>query len=530
MTQQHRTYPNLYKDSVALMTISSKLMKLGGIEAASVVMATDANRENLGNAGLADVDDAGPNDLLVAVRGTEEACQQALDQADQLLNDEPEGNESSGTVQEQPASSIQQALARDETLNLALISVPGEYAGAEALKALRLGLDVMLFSDNVPIEQEIEIKRYAQSRQLLVMGPDCGTALVNGVPLGFANVVNRGRIGVIGASGTGIQEITCRIHQLGEGVSQALGTGGRDLSTEVGGVSALQALERLATNEATEVVVLVSKPPAAEVAETLITRARELSKPVVVMFVGAEGSLEEDARLRTAPTLADAADIAVALARGETPEPAPSDLPANIQAMLREQASQLNEQQRYVRGIYSGGTFCYEAQLVCQAQGVSAYSNTPIRGNDALEDIWTSRENTIIDMGDDTFTQGRPHPMIDPTLRNERLLDEARDPSTAVLLFDVVLGYGAAADPSAELLEVLERIRREGEESGRQLPIVTHVCGTDEDPQQRSRVVDALRQAGALVAENNAQAARMAAFIATFVATQQSPSTHTGGK
>lgn len=258
--QRHHVYPNLYKDSVALMAISAALTNVAGIEAASVVMATDSNRENLRNAGLADDGAARPNDLLVAVRGDEAACEQALELADRLLAEQPSAAGSSGVLQEQPPTSVHTAVTRDPSVSLALVSVPGPYAAAEALKALALGLDVMLFSDNVPVEHEVEIKRYAAAHKRLVMGPDCGTALVNGIPLGFANAVRRGRIGVVGASGTGMQEITCRVHQHGEGVSQALGTGGHDLSADVGDISTLHALQLLDEDEATDVVVLVSKP------------------------------------------------------------------------------------------------------------------------------------------------------------------------------------------------------------------------------------------------------------------------------
>ncbi|MDP5181943.1 acyl-CoA synthetase FdrA [Blastococcus sp. BMG 814] len=511
----HRVYPNLYKDSVALMAISAALLKLAGVAAASVVMATDSNRENLRTAGLADDAVAGPNDLLVAVRGDAAACEEALDLADRLLAEQPTAADGGGSVQEQPPTSVQAAATRTPSANLALVSVPGPYAAAEALKALRLGLDVMLFSDNVPVEHEIEIKRYAAAHQRLVMGPDCGTALVNGIPLGFANVVRRGRIGVVGASGTGMQEITCRIHQHGQGVSQALGTGGHDLSADVGGISMLHALQALGEDEATDVVVLVSKPPASEVATAVLDRARSLSKPVVVVFVGADTPVPAGDGLHPATTLADASDVAVGLLGSAPAQPGDGALPEDLQARLRDAAGRLVAGQRYVRGVYSGGTFCYEAQLLCRVDGVRAHSNTPIAGNPVLEDIWSSREHTIIDMGDDAFTRGRPHPMIDPTLRNERLLAEAQDPATAVLLFDVVLGYGAATDPVSGLLEVLDRCRSTAEEAGRVLPVIAHVCGTDEDPQHRPTVVAALQEAGVLVADSNAHAARMAGFLAT---------------
>lgn len=523
----HRVYSNLYKDSVALMAISSQLQKMGGIDAASVVMATPANRENLEHAGLTDDAEAGPNDVLVAVRGEDTACEQALDQADRLLAEQPSADSGAGGEAEQPPSSIRAALRRDASSNLALISVPGRYAGAEALKALRSGLHVMIFSDNVPVETELEAKRYAAEHDLLVMGPDCGTALVNGVPLGFANVVRRGRIGVVGASGTGMQEITCRIHQLGEGVSQALGTGGHDLSEQVGGISTVQALLALDADESTQVIVLVSKPPARRVAEKVLGVVEKLSTAAVVVFVGADASTAHPTRITFAGTLAGAAERAVAVLRGAPVEPEPTILPEKVQERLAGLVARQKPGQRYLRGIFSGGTFCYEAQQLCRSAGITAHSNTPVAGNPELDDIWGSLEHTIIDMGDDEFTRGRPHPMIDPTLRNDRLLAEAGDPGTAVLLFDVVLGYGAAADPIPSLLDVLERCRAICAADGRFLIVVVHVCGTDDDPQRRSAVVAALQEADVIVAGSNAEAARMAAFVITHV---DSPQLVTSGK
>ena len=513
-TQQHHVYPNLYKDSVALMAISSALLAVPDVDAASVVMATEANRENLQNAGLADVTDARVNDLLVVVRGEADACEAALALAERLLAEQPVDSSGDDNARNQPASSIQLAVAADPTLNLALISVPGPYAAAETLKALHSGLNVMIFSDNMSVAQEVEVKTYAAAHDLIVMGPDCGTALINGIPLGFANVVRRGRIGVVGASGTGMQEITSRIHQHGAGVSQAIGTGGHDLSSQVGGISTLYGLRALEADEATDVIVVVSKPPAPEVAAQVLDLIAALTTPVVVIFVGAKRPDASQAGLHHASTLAGAADLAVSLLHGE---PGGSNdkptLSENTREQLRQIAGRFAPSQHTIRGIFSGGTFCYEAQLLCQSYGIHAYSNTPVAGNPVLSDIWTSRDHTIIDMGDDDFTRGRPHPMIDPTLRDERLLTEAHDPATAVLLFDVVLGYGAAADPTTHLLEVLDQARVQAVAAGRYLPIIVHVCGTDEDPQGRASVIAALETAGVIVADSNAQAAEMAGFL-----------------
>jgi succinyl-CoA synthetase alpha subunit len=511
-TPRHRVFKNLYKDSVSLLAVSAKVTQVEGVEAASIVMGTPTNLDNLGAAGLGIDLGAGPNDLIVAVRGCDEACEQALALADSLLADKATEEATRQTEQRRP-SSISTAVAVEPTPNLALISVPGDYAAAEALKALNLGLNVMIFSDNVPAERELEVKRRARALGLMVMGPDCGTAIINGIPLGFANVTRRGPIGVVGASGTGMQEITSRIHQLGSGISQALGTGGHDLSTEIGGISVLTGLRALAEDDATEVIVLASKPPSEEVAAAVLAQARSVGKPVVVIFLGADPASISGGSVYGAHTLAGAADIAVDLVNGKSVKPSPVTVKADHAGILAEIASTFAPGQKYVRGVFAGGTFCFEAQLICQSRGITAHSNTPAKGNLSLRDIRRSQEHTIVDMGDDEFTQGRPHPMIDPTQRNERLRQDAADPGTAVLLLDVVLGYGSAEDPVSGLVETITKAKVDAEGEGRSLAVVASVCGTDQDQQGRDGVVAALRGAGALVAESNAEAAAWAADL-----------------
>jgi succinyl-CoA synthetase alpha subunit len=347
----------------------------------------------------------------------------------------------------------------------------------------------------------------------MVMGPDCGTAIVNGIPLGFANVVRRGPIGVVGASGTGTQEVTVRIHQLGSGVSQALGTGGHDLSESIGGISMLYGLRALDADPATKVIVLVSKPPAPAVATRVLAAAEASAKPVVAIFLGADPASITRNGVYGVSTLAQAADMAVALSRGGAAVAAPVAISNETRRTLSGLARAMAPAQRYVRGIFAGGTFCFEAQLLHAAAGLRAYSNTPTAGNRRLESNAKSQENTIIDMGDDAFTQGRPHPMIDPSLRDARMRDEVADPTTAVVLFDVVLGYGAADDPIAGLLGVIGPAKAAASAAGHPVAFVAHVCGTELDPQDRNRVVAALEAAGVLVAASNAEAATWSAAI-----------------
>jgi FdrA protein len=507
----YRIHKNLYKDSVSLMAVTAKIGDVEGIEGASIVMGTPTNIENLVEAGLGSDFEAGPNDLIVAVKGSEEACEAALAIADGMLSEN--ASEASGEVEEKPPTSIAGALARDGDINLALISVPGDYAAAEALKALRLGMDVMIFSDNVTVADELRIKQYAYDRGRIVMGPDCGTAIINGIPLAFANVVRRGPIGVVGASGTGMQEVTTVIDQLGGGISQALGTGGHDLSEDIGGLSLLTGMRALAADSSTTVIVLVSKPPSRAVAEKVLAEARTIAKPVVAIFLGADPADFSGGNIVGAYSLAGAAELAVAIAKGKPIEAVPVSVSGSDSRRLRKLARHLAPSQRDIRALYAGGTFCYETQLICSDRGIVSHSNSPTKGNLPVANIRVSEGHTIVDMGDDAFTQGRPHPMIDPSLRNQRILAEGTDPATAVLLVDVVLGYGSADDPVSGLVAALGRVKSETKGKGHAPVIIAYVCGTDGDPQGREKAISALTSAGALVASSNAEAAAWAAEV-----------------
>jgi len=507
-----RVFPNLYKDSVALMQLGATLREREGILEASCIMATPANLAQLAHAQLSVDSDAHPSDLLVVVRGAPAACAEALDAAHALLHETsaPAGERPDAFAL--PLTSIAAAVEHAPDVDLALISVPGEYAAAEAMKAVSLGLHVMLFSDNVDVDDERAIKQAAAERDLLVMGPDCGTAIVNGIPLGFANVVRRGDIGLVAASGTGLQEVTCRIHHLGGGVSQALGTGGRDLRDDVGGLTMLAGVRALAQDAGTRVMVLISKPPSPAIAARVLALAAESGKPTVVHFLGAAPGTVRGSQLREARSLAEAADVAVALASGA--EQAKHD-DAGTEKLLDRTETSLDgfaPTQRAVRGLFTGGTFCYEAQLAFVRRGLACRSNAPVHGAQPLDGA--SGDHVLIDMGDDEYTRGRPHPMIDPALRNAAIRDAARDPAIAIVLFDVVLGYGAHASPADALADALRDAQRTAAKHGRKLLAIGHVCGTERDPQDRAAQMRTLESAGAVIAGSNIEAATLAAELA----------------
>ncbi|HXV67409.1 MAG TPA: acyl-CoA synthetase FdrA [Nitrospira sp.] len=506
MARATKIIRNFYRDSVSLMQLSATFAKLPGVEQASAVMASPNNVSLLQEAGLlTEPVDASANDLLIALQGDADALEAALAAAESALKQPPPSSSGNGVSRSILPRSIEMGLGNMVGANLALISTPGEYAAAEAFKALSLGLNVMLFSDNVELKDEIALKRFAQARNLIVMGPDCGTAIINGIPLAFANVVRRGVIGVVGASGTGLQQVTCLIDRWGGGISQAIGTGGHDLHRDVGGISMLQGLTALAADSSTSVIVLISKPPSPEVAGRVLDAAVRAGKPVVVNFLGADPAQVRRGNVFAAATLEDAAAAAVALAEGRNPgDGGPARPPFPLTSFLAPG-------QRYIRGLYSGGTFCYEASLLLKKELGQVYSNTPVEPGDRLSDVWTSRQHTVVDLGDDLFTRGRPHPMIDHRLRNERLLKEAADPEVAVILLDVVLGYGAHPDPAGEMVPVIQKVRDLAGKTGKHPAIVGFVCGTAADPQNLSRQEAALREAGVILAESNAKAVRIAA-------------------
>jgi FdrA protein len=439
-----------YADSVTLMEVSRRLQSAAGVHAALVAMATPLNVELACGMGFAAPQGASPDALLVALRAADEAAlHAALAAAEQALAARPTAAPAGG---DQPAPRTVGAAARHGA-GLALISVPGQHAFTEAMDALDAGCDVMIFSDNVPIAQEIVLKRVAAELGRLVMGPDCGTAIVDGVGLGFANAVRPGPVGIVAASGTGCQQLLCLLDAAGVGISAALGVGGRDLSAAVGGRSTLTAIGRLDADPATELIVVVSKLPDAHVAARI--RETATSTPVRFAFVG--------------ETDLSAAAEGILHALGHP-----------VPRWLAWPGRASDPRPGVLRGLFAGGTLRDEAALIAQERGVP---------------------HEMIDFGDDALTAGRAHPMIDTSLRLERLASATADPGTAAILLDVVLGHGAHPGPAAELAPAITASRA---------PVVASLIGTRGDPQDLGRQASTLRRAGAYVFASNAQAARFA--------------------
>ena len=508
-----------YYDSITLLQAQGRLLDVEGVLDAAVVMGTPANKSILKDAGLltSEAESATADDLIIAVQtASEKKAVVALEQAEALLKASraPKDEDGAGPQPKTVAVAVQKL----DGANIALISVAGRYAADVARDALNRDLHVFLFSDNVSVEDEITLKRLGRDKGLLVMGPDAGTAIINGVALGFANAVPKGPVGVVAASGTGLQAVSSTLARMDVGVSQAIGTGGRDLSEAVDGIMMLEGVKALQADSATEVLVLISKPPAPEVAKKVLKQLETSAKPTVVCFLGGKSKAIRKAGGIPAATLEEAAHLAAGLVRGETPDAVLGRIctqDKNLRKSVKKLKKRLQMRQQYIRGLFSGGTFCYESQLILNAmlgKGAVA-SNAPVKKKQAMKDATVSEGHVAVDLGEDEFTVGRLHPMLDPTLRNRRIVREAQNPETAIILLDIVLGYGVHPDPAGAAIEAIREAQTLLAEEGREVLFIASVCGTAGDPQNAEAQEAKLRDAGVIVLESNAAASRLAGLI-----------------
>lgn len=471
-----------YLDSVKLMLISRELRSLKGVLEAVAIVATSENREILKASDMLaeEINSASENDIVIVIKADNvKNAAEAINKAEELIN-KPSADEYNQTPIPQ-AFTLEKAIATLGGADLCLISIAGKYAAAEAEKALEKGLHILLFSDNVSIEDELSLKQKALKKGLLMMGPDCGTAILNGVPLAFANNVPRGKIGIVSASGTGLQEISSTIANLGGGISQAFGTGGRDGKKEIGGLMLTACLEYLLEDENTEVIIVTGKPPCEEVQKKLWELISHSSKPVIANFL-IPMQVPELPNLYYVRSLSETAFFACKKAGIEVKN-----------AKLAEDFPLPKLRGPYLRGLYSGGTLCQEAiQVYLDNFGCEPFNNVTDQAFFRLTDGWQTKENSIIDLGADEFTIGRPHPMIDYSLRLQKLAQEANDPKVGIILLDVVLGFGAHPDPAEELVPALQKLPAD-------LVVVCHLLGTDGDPQNRQKQKKELEKAGAYV-------------------------------
>lgn len=501
---------NSYQDSVNLMLLTKSMSSMEGINQISVMMGTPANKDIFKNSGLytEELEEASPNDICIVVdTDNKDKVEEVMTGINDFLKNQGTGSKGS-TI---PVTRTwDRALTKLPNANLAVISIAGEYAADEVDRAIERGLNVFLFSDNVSIEDEKRLKEKAKEKGLIVMGPDCGTGILSEVPLAFANVVEEGNIGVVGASGTGIQEITCIISRMGGGITHAIGTGGRDLSSEIGGITAITSLEMLAKDPKTDVIVFVSKPPAPEVRDKVIDVFKTLGKPVVAVFIG-EKPKEHHDNVYYTWTLEETALKAVEISK-ECLRSA-----KNIVNQIPElEKMKKVPEQRCIEGLFCGGTLAAEAAMI-----IGDVYGVKDNGHHKEGIMLECNGHQVIDLGDDVYTRGRPHPMIDPSIRVQMIKETAAKKETAVILLDNVIGYGGHEDMAGVLAGVIKEAKEKAKSEGREVLFIASVTGTQGDPQVYEEQAKKLKDAGAIVCETNASASRLAVDIISYLETKE---------
>lgn len=500
---------SVYYDSVKLMLVTNEMSTLDGVLEVAIVMGTDLNKETLERTGLMtpEAKEATPTDMIVAFAAeSEDAIDAALKKLDESLNAKSVLNEG----ETYRPKSLEAALKMRPDSNFCIISVPGKYAKDAAMEALQNNLHVMLFSDNVTLEEELELKQYAVKKELLVMGPDCGTALINNIPLCFSNKVNKGDIGLVAASGTGAQEVMVLISENGAGLTQVIGTGGRDLSIEVNGLMVLQGLTALNNDDATKVIVLISKPPAKSVANKVLSFIKDnVTKPVIINFLGQKSEQKSDGNIYFESTLEDTALKAIELSQGSKQESLmESDL---IDTIAKREGAQLSSEQKYICGLYSGGTLAYECMFMLEEK--YGYVESNLSKKNKVSNPQAIQAHSTIDFGEDEYTVGRAHPMIDPTLRHEVFVNALKNKSIAVLVLDMVLGYGANMQPQKVFVDSLRKMKAELSANNRHVPMIVNMVGSENDPQNYRAIVKDLESVGAIIAPSNQSAVKLAIAI-----------------
>lgn len=490
-----------YVDSVTLMGISEKARKKEGINNVEVLMATKANKEVLSSSGFIIDDDVSSNDLVIAIDSKDEFLDKNLEFIESLLNKKQTNGKIFTDLDDEEIS--------DKNYDIVQISLPGEYAYIEAMKALKKGLHVFMFSDNVPLEEEKKMKEYAYEHNLLCMGPDCGVALIGGLSLGAGSIIRPGRVGIVGASGSGAQEVGCLIEALGDGVSSLIGTGGRDLTPMINGLMMKMGMKLLDEDNNTEVIVLVSKLADLNVMKEVLNEADKLTKPVVAIFLGSNEEIFKGHKAKATFSLEAAAIEAVKLL-GINKSLQIED--EEIEKIVESEISKLKPHQKYIRGLYCGGTFTEEGLIYYKKHipSITLYSNISSKYTIKLDDKDISKENTILDMGAEDFTEKLPHPVFEPNLRLKRLEKELLDEEVALITLDFITGPGVHEDPVTSFIELIKKHRKENKNY---VSFIVNICGSNEDPQNILKIKEDLKEAGVIVSFSNNETARIAGRI-----------------
>lgn len=517
---------NSYSDSVTLMSVSAEIKKTEGISEAVISMATAMNKELLERVGMItdEIRECTENDLVIAFMCSDDMEQEAVIA---MIDEKLKGNQAEQAAQEETYKTLKGAKENHPDANMAVISVPGEHAAREAMLALKQGMNVMLFSDNVTIEEERRLKEYAHEQELLVMGPDCGTAYINHTALCFANKVREGSIGIVGASGTGMQEVMVLVDRFGGGISNAIGVGGRDLTSEIGGIMMIDGLRMLQKDERTKTIVIVSKVPAPEVKEHIMQVIEdEITKPVFIYFT-TDRSYENTGDVRFCASLAETAEEAVKADKGERDDGEKScekTGECGIGEKNHEKTGKRDDGEmcdteekrdtkKKICGLYCGGTLCSEAYYYMRNRLTQVHSNVAKTAEEKLKDVFVNEGHTLLDLGDDVFTNGRPHPMIDPTIRLDRIKDACARSETGVVLLDFELGYGSHADPAGATVDAIREGIELAKQKGNDVKFVVYVLGTDGDTQNKYRQEQLLKDAGCIVADSNIDAVKRACAL-----------------
>lgn len=481
-----------YHDSVVLMLLTNKISTMEGVNKVSIMMATPSNKDIYKEAGMSTPEllEAGSNDMAIVIDTEDDSIDEVLKEVDDFFKSQ--SAKTSKKEESDIVNSWDKAVEKLPDANLAVISIPGIYAASEADRALDGNLNVFMFSDNVTLEDEKRLKEKAHKKGLLVMGPDCGTGIIKGVPIAFTNNVTSGKIGIVGASGTGIQELTTIIDRLGEGVTNAIGTGGRDLSEHIGAITMMDSINAMEEDNDTEVIIVISKPPAKKVRNQVVERLRHFKKPVVTLFLGEKPEVHEE-NFYHAYTLDEAARIAVSLLRNEKVHG--NNFKVNVDKSF------CSKENKTIKGYYSGGTLAAEAAMMIRD---ILDLSSPLGKQEGY--MLNKSGHIVVDLGDDAYTQGKPHPMIDPTKRVECMKEAAKDESTGVILFDIVLGYGSHEDMAGALLPAIKELQVKAKEEKRDLHFVTTICGTRKDYQNYDKQKKIMEDAGVIVCESNKQA------------------------
>lgn len=511
---------NYYRDSLQLLKISDALKHSDGIVEAVVIMGTETNKQLLTRLGFisSELSKAKDTDMVIAIQAfDEQSLKKGLVKFEEIL----EGAQTSLSQKERVRDLDSAFVALPDT-NLAVVSIPGEYARDISFKIIDRGIHLHLFSDHVPIEDELEIKKHALEKHVLVMGPGAGTVIIDGKGVGFANVVSTGPVGLVAAAGTGLQEVSSLLDRTGIGLKHGLGVGGNDPKEMIGGLMMLESIKMLEKYDEIKVVGIISKPPSPSVQNKLFSYiVNETRKKYAIAFIGGvklEIPKEHQQRIIQTNTL-HSATLAIAKHMGEeTFRRASKEISVPSQelvGLIKKESEKLAEKQSYIRALYTGGTLAFESQIILREIFDGIFSNEPIEGIKKLPDSFKSLEHTIVDLGDEEFTQGRPHPMIDPTIRKLKIIEEARDESVAVILMDFVLGYGSNPDPVGALIDKIVEAKDVAKKNERYLSVVASVCGTRKDPQGYDKSVERLKSAGVLVMPTNALAVIAAGSIAS---------------